>query len=177
MLRSALLVVFAFTSSALALVHGVDSATPVPQATFALALVHGVDSATLVSTATYATARSQGFTKAVIRGYQEACEAGGLVDPNFVTSYNNARAAGITNIDTYWVPCSGSRHKCKSYADQIGEIRNTFVSNSMQIGKLWIAIEKDSTICNNVRPNHFVQGIPIKRQHVLSVGLRSGWQS
>ena len=158
MLRSALLVVFAFTSSALALVHGVDSAT-------------------LVSTATYATARSQGFTKAVIRGYQEACEAGGLVDPNFVTSYNNARAAGITNIDTYWVPCSGSRHKCKSYADQIGEIRNTFVSNSMQIGKLWIAIEKDSTICNNVRPNHFVQGISIKRQHVLSVGLRSGWQS
>ena len=159
MLRSTLLVVSAFTSSALALVHGVDSATPVPQATFALALVHGVDSATLVPQATYAKAKSEGFTKAIIRGYEEACGVGGEVDPNFVPSYKNARAAGYTNIDTYWFPCTGTTHSCKSYDTQIAEIGATFNAHSMQIGKIWIDFEKDSNVCNNVRPNHFVQSI------------------
>jgi hypothetical protein len=73
-----------------------------------LALVHGVDSSTLISEATYAKAKSEGFTKAVIRGYEKACGVGGMVDPNFVPSYKNARAAGITDIDAYWlyVDCS-----------------------------------------------------------------------
>lgn len=39
----------------------------------ALALVHGVDSSQLVSEAAFADVRSQGFTKAIIRGYQDAC--------------------------------------------------------------------------------------------------------
>ena len=136
MLRSTLLVVSAFASSTLALVYGVDSST-------------------LVSEATYAQAKSEGFTKAIIRGYEEACGVGGEVDPNFVGSYNNARAAGITNIDTYWFPCTGSTHSCKSYATQIAEIGAIFNAHSMKIGKIWIDIEKDSS-CNNVRPNHFV---------------------
>jgi len=72
------------------------------------ALVHAVDSSSLVSKATYAKAKSQGFTKAIMRGYEEACSVGGKVDPNFVPSYKNARAAGITNIDTYWFPCTGN---------------------------------------------------------------------
>jgi len=38
-----------------------------------LALVHGVDSSTLVSEATYAKAKGEGFTKAIIRGYEEQC--------------------------------------------------------------------------------------------------------
>jgi hypothetical protein len=67
------------------------------------ALIHGVDSSSLVSQSTYATALGEGFTKAVIRGFEEACGSGGLVDPNFVASYHNARAAGYTNIDTYWL--------------------------------------------------------------------------
>jgi hypothetical protein len=73
-----------------------------------LALVHGVDSSTLVSEATYKKAKDEGFNKAIIRGYEEACGDGGEVDPNFVSSYKNARAAGITNIDAYWlcVDCS-----------------------------------------------------------------------
>lgn len=37
----------------------------------ARAQLHGVDSSTLVSESTYATALSEGFTKAVIRGYRE----------------------------------------------------------------------------------------------------------
>jgi len=117
-------------------------------ASSALALVHGVDSSTLVSKATYAKAKSEGFTKAVIRGYYEACAAGGSVDPNFVTSYNNARAAGITNIDTYWFPCTGASNSCKSYAKQLAELGATFKAHKMNIGRIWIDFEKDS-VCNN----------------------------
>jgi hypothetical protein len=115
----------------------------------AYALVHGVDSSTLVSTATFTKAKGEGFTKAIIRGYQEACSDGGRVDPNFVQTYKNARAAGITNIDTYWFPCNGSGNKCKSYATQVAEIAATFNANSMKIGKIWVDIELDS-VCNGV---------------------------
>ena len=139
MLRSTLLVVSAFASSTLALVYGVDSST-------------------LVSEATYAQAKSEGFTKAIIRGYEELCGMGGGVDPNFVGSYNNARAAGITDIDTYWFPCTGFNRSCKSYATQIAEILATFNAHSMKIGRIWIHIEKDRS-CRNVRPNHFVQSV------------------
>lgn len=72
------------------------------------ALKHGVDNSALVPQATYQKAYGQGFTKLVIRGYQEACSTGGRVDPNFVTNYNRARAAGYTDIDTYWFPCTGN---------------------------------------------------------------------
>jgi hypothetical protein len=114
-----------------------------------LALIHAVDSSSLVSQGTFATAKSEGFTKAIIRGFEEACGSGGLVDPNFVASYNNARAAGITNIDTYWFPCSGTTNTCKTYAQQIADIGATFSAHSMDIGRIWIDLESDSTICHN----------------------------
>ena len=113
-------------------------------------LIHAVDSSTLVSEATYSRALGEGFTKAIIRGYEEACGKGGEVDPNFVPSYENARAAGYTDIDTYWFPCNGSGNNCKSYADQLSEIEATFNGNSMNIGTIWIDFEKDSAVCNNV---------------------------
>lgn len=116
----------------------------------ALALVSAVDSSTLVSEATYAKARGEGFTKAIIRGYEEACGVGGEVDPNFVSSYNNARAAGYTDIDMYWFPCNGADNACKSYSEQVQEISDTFNAHGMQIGTIWIDIEKDAAICNNV---------------------------
>ncbi|PPR00801.1 hypothetical protein CVT24_000733 [Panaeolus cyanescens] len=112
------------------------------------ALVSAVDSSQLVSEATYKKAFGEGFTKAIIRGYQEACGVGGQVDPNFVASYKNARAAGYRDIDMYWFPCNGSTHSCKSYATQLTAIANTFKANSMDIGTIWIDIEKDAT-CNN----------------------------
>ena len=112
-------------------------------------LIFAVDSSELVSEAIYKKALGEGFTKAVIRGYEEACGVGGEVDPNFVSSYNNARAAGYTNIDTYWFPCNGSGHNCKSYSTQISELGATFKAHSMDIGTIWIDLEKDS-ICNNV---------------------------
>ena len=158
MLLSTLFVVSAFTSSTFALIYGADSAT-------------------LVSEATYAKAISEGFTKAIIRGYEEACGVGGEVDPNFVPSYKNARAAGYTNIDTYWFPCNGVGHNCKSYATQLSELAATFRANSMNIGTIWIDIEKDSAICNNVRLNDSCCSEHIRRRHVFSVELRSGWQS
>ena len=113
-------------------------------------LIHAVDSATLVSEATYDKARGEGFTKAIIRGYEEACGIGGEVDPNFVPSYTNARAAGYIDIDTYWFPCNGSGNNCKSYAIQLFELAETFKANSMNIGTIWIDLEKDAAICHNV---------------------------
>ena len=112
-------------------------------------LIFAVDSSQLVSEATYSKARGEGFTKAIIRGYEEACGTGGKVDPTFVPSYKNARAAGYTDIDMYWFPCNGSGHNCKSYAKQLSEIAATFKANSMDIGRIWIDFEKDSS-CNNV---------------------------
>lgn len=112
-------------------------------------LVFGVDSSSLVPQSTFETAKSEGFTKAIIRGYEEACSIGGEVDPNFVQTYKNARAAGITNIDMYWFPCTGSTNPCKSFATQLTEIGDTFNANSMDIGTIWIDIELDSAVCNN----------------------------
>jgi hypothetical protein len=43
-------------------------------ASSASALLHGVDSSTLVSTATYTKAKGEGFTKAIMRGYQQVHE-------------------------------------------------------------------------------------------------------
>ena len=113
-------------------------------------LIYAVDSSSLVPESVFARARSEGFTKAIIRGYEEACGVGGEVDPNFVGSYNNARAAGFTDIDTYWFPCSGSGNRCKSYATQISELGETFNTHSMKIGRIWIDLESDSTVCHNV---------------------------
>jgi len=114
------------------------------------ALISAVDSSQLVPKATYEKAHREGFTKAIIRGYEEACSVGGKVDPNFVPSYNNARAAGYTDIDTYWFPCNGSGNRCKSYATQLSELAKTFRVHSMNIGRIWIDFEKDARECHNV---------------------------
>ena len=108
-----------------------------------------VDSSELVPEATYVKALGEGFTRAIIRGYEEACSIGGEVDPNFVSSYNNARAAGYTDIDTYWFPCNGSGNDCKSYATQLSELAATFSANKMDVGTIWIDLEQDS-VCDNV---------------------------
>ncbi|KIM76492.1 glycoside hydrolase family 25 protein [Piloderma croceum F 1598] len=141
--------------------------------TSSLALVHGVDSSTLVSEATYAKTKGEGFTKAIIRAYEEACGVGGQVDPNFVSSYKNARAAGITNIDAYWFPCSGSGNSCKSYATQIAEIGSTFSANSMDIGTLWIDLESDSTVCHNW--NYGASGNLAQAKDIVAAAKASGY--
>lgn len=138
----------------------------------ARALISGVDSSQLVTEATYAKARSEGFTKAIIRGYEEACGVGGEVDPNFVASYNNARAAGYTDIDTYFFPCNGSGNRCKSYATQISELSATFHAHSMKIGRIWLDIEKDSS-CNNW--NYGVAGNQAQARELIAAFRNSGF--
>ncbi|KAF9904927.1 hypothetical protein EC991_002227 [Linnemannia zychae] len=88
-------------------------------------------------------AHGQGSTKAIIRGYEQACSTGGRVDPNFVPSYNNARAAGYTEIDMYWFPCAGTNNKCKAFSAQLSEIASTLQTNKMMIGTVWVNIQRD----------------------------------
>lgn len=135
----------------------------------ALALVSAVDSSTLVSVATYEKALGEGFTKAIIRGYEEACGLGGEVDPNFVSSYNNARAAGYTDIDMYWFPCTGADNACKSFSTQLSEISSTFSAHSMDIGTIWIDLEADS-VCNNVSG----KSSSIRHFHIFMILIYSG---
>jgi hypothetical protein len=111
------------------------------------ALIHGVDSSTDVPVATYKKALGQGFVKSIPRGYFEACNSGGLVDPNFVSSYKNAVAAGYKDIDTYMYPCTGTANPCKPYETQLQELLDAIANNKMNIGTIWIDIEQDQ-ICN-----------------------------
>lgn len=47
-------------------------------------------------------------------------------------SYKNARAAGYTNIDMWWFPYNGTKHKHKSYAAQLDAIAAVFKAHSMK---------------------------------------------
>lgn len=127
--------------------HLTSAALLVPLATLSTALTHAVDSSVAVPVATYKKALGEGFTKAISRGYFEACDSGGLVDPNFASSYKNAVAAGYKDIDTYMFPCTGTTHKCKSYADQIKGLLDAISADKMTIGTIWIDIETDK-VCN-----------------------------
>lgn len=112
------------------------------------ALIHGVDSSVDVSVAAYQKALSEGFTRAIPRGFFEACDSGGLADHNFVRSYHNAVFAGFKDIDTYIVPCTGTTHRCKPYNQQIELLTDAIAANKMNIGTIWLDIEKDK-ICNS----------------------------
>lgn len=113
----------------------------------ASALTHAVDSSSEVSTDIYKKALGQGFTRAIFRGYQEACSQGGRVDPTFLPSYKNAQAAGYKDFDAYFFPCTGSGNECKSYDQQIGELVDTIKRNKLAIRRIWVDIETDK-VCN-----------------------------
>ena len=105
--------------------------------------VYGVDNSAPVDQALYSRAFGEGFHHLIIRGYQEACSIGGEVDPNFVSNFNNAIAAGYSEIDTYWFPCTGSGNPCKSYTEQLAELGQTFNDNQMNIGTIFVDFEND----------------------------------
>jgi hypothetical protein len=68
----------------------------------------GFDVSAAQSTSFFSCMRKNGYTKAVIRAYIQGCGVGGEVDKSFMTSYNNARAAGFktpNEIDAYMFPC------------------------------------------------------------------------
>jgi hypothetical protein len=135
-----------------------------------LALIHGIDSSALVNEVTYEQFKEKGFTKAIILGYEEACGTGGGVDPTFVGSYNSARLAGFTNIDTAWFPCTGSIHSCKSFSDQIAELGAVFKTHNMDIGTIWRLTRFATTFV----PRHLFHFIfiVVHKLRTLSVGLR-----
>ncbi|KAK3191066.1 hypothetical protein K4F52_003016 [Lecanicillium sp. MT-2017a] len=112
------------------------------------ALIHGVDSSAAVPVDTFKKALGQGFVKAIPRGYFEACNSGGLVDPNFASSYKNAVAAGYKDIDTYMFPCTGTTNKCKPYAEQIKGLLDAIAADKMNIGTIWVDIESDDKVCH-----------------------------
>ncbi len=113
----------------------------------ASALTHAVDSSSEVSADIYKKALGQGFTRAIFRGYQEACSLGGRVDPTFVPSYKNAVAAGYKDFDAYFFPCTGTTNKCKPYATQLAELLDTISSQKLAIRRIWLDIETDQ-VCS-----------------------------
>ncbi|PUU73219.1 glycoside hydrolase superfamily [Tuber borchii] len=70
---------------------------------------------------------------------------GGRIDPAFITSYNQIRASGITNIDGYFFPCTGSSHNCKSPQTQVNEIVNFLKANNILVKRLWLDLEPSSS--------------------------------
>jgi hypothetical protein len=76
--------------------------------TLASADLKGFDISQPQSSSFWSCMHSNGFNKVAIRIYQEACGPGGQVDPNFLASYNAAKAAGFSapnGIDGYMFPC------------------------------------------------------------------------
>ena len=115
-------------------------------------LIYAIDSTDVISKASYSDLLKKNFTRAIIRGYNPACSTtGGEVNPDFVASYNNSKAAGYTDIQTYWLPCNGDGNKCKPYDVQLNELLTTFVNHHMEIGMIWLDFERDSDCPNNVR--------------------------
>ncbi|KAI9838130.1 MAG: hypothetical protein M1819_006286 [Sarea resinae] len=97
------------------------------------------------------TCAASNYDKVVIRGYQQACGEGGAVDSNFVASYNAAANAGVSYIDAYMFPCTGTQPtgvSCKSPTDQLNELINTISDNDMNLEYLWFDIEPTSGTCN-----------------------------
>lgn len=111
--------------------------------------INAVDSNSTVSVASYTEAFNQGFTRAIIRGFNSDCSVGGQIDPNFVTSYNNARAAKYTDIQAYWSLCNGATSVCMSYDDQLTQLWQTISNSDINISMLWIdmVLERDDD-CN-----------------------------
>jgi hypothetical protein len=92
----------------------------------------------------------QGYQKAVIRGYQQACGKGGRVDPNLLPSYTAAKAAGL-RVDSYLFPCVSTQPTgvaCKAIETQIDEFVSFIGEHDMDIDTLWFDIEPTTGVCN-----------------------------
>ena len=119
-------------------------------------LILAVDSAGPTQAISYSYLGIRGFTRAIIRGYDPACSKGGQVNSDFVKSYANARAAGFTDIQTYFLPCNGKTHNCKDYGTQLRELLTTISGNNMTIGMIWLDLEYDPDCSDSVRISKFI---------------------
>jgi len=94
--------------------------------------------------------RNNGYKKVVIRAYIQGCARGGEVDSAFLTSYNNAKAAGFSapnDIDAYMFPCTGTQasHACKPIQTQINELLDMIKKNKVLVHRLWLDVEPTRT--------------------------------
>jgi len=108
------------------------------------ATVKALDLSAPQTTSIWTCVQKQGFLKGIPRLYQEACGLGGRIDPAFITSYNQIRASGITNIDGYFFPCTGSKHNCKTPTQQVGDIVKYLKDEKILVKRLWIDLEPPS---------------------------------
>lgn len=113
--------------------------------------IDNIDTTDATSFSDYQTALAQDYSRAIILGYDSSCTFHGNVDPNFVTGYQNAVAAGFSDIHTSWLPCTGSANSCKNVSIQIVDLFTTIVTNNMTIGKIWLNLALDPTCINKVR--------------------------
>lgn len=68
-----------------------------------------------------------------------------------VNSYNAAVNAGITNIDLYMFPCTGTQSNgvtCKGPQTQVSELESAISNNGLAISHIWLDIEPASGACN-----------------------------
>lgn len=111
----------------------------------------GVDVSSLVSTDSWQCMASSGYTFAVIRGYRSS----GSVDPNTLSTIDNAWKGGMKYVDVYLFPCPTCS---KSATDQVDELVN-YLSGS-QYGMIWLDIEGTQYWTSNTSSNvDFITGL------------------
>lgn len=123
---------------------------------------YGVDYSTIFSASTASCLKSQGFNFAIPRGYMSV----GRVDPNLAANVRNARAGGISYVDTYFFPCP----KCGNAANQWAQLVNYVGANKLNVGMVWLDIEGAQYWLGNAIANrNFYESL-------LAAAVRSGWK-
>ena len=97
------------------------------------AAIYGIDYSTLTSVASHQCFINNGFTFAIPRCW---CSVG-EVDGDCVPSVENAHAAGMSRVDTYFFPC----YSCGNIAGQINSFWDHTIANQMNFERLWFDIE------------------------------------
>ena len=90
----------------------------------------GVDISAAVSTSSFSCMKSNGMNFAIPRAY---CSYGGA-DKNGYANVNNARSAGLANVDVYMFPC-----RSKSATTQVNELMSSLGINSAGVAEIPVA--------------------------------------
>jgi len=94
---------------------------------------YGVDVSTLISVENWTCLKTSSYTFAVVRIYRSV----GKIDDNAVNTINNARTAGILNVDGYIFPC----FKCGNPREQVQDAVQNLKMNNAVVNKIWIDVE------------------------------------
>lgn len=92
---------------------------------------YGVDISSPVDSGTFSCLVSNGYTFTIVRGY---CSYG-AVDPNAVSSIQNAYAGGMSHVDAYLFPC----FSCGNPAGQVDALISAIAGTGY--GMIWLDIE------------------------------------